>query len=149
MFISYICKPIFIHFFQTKRFMDFNNVPTPPLTFQDAVKRVFNKYAEFSGRASRAEFWWFFLFTVIVSVVLGLLYAITGWGFFNYINGLFDLAVLIPTLAVSWRRLHDIGKAGGWWFINFVPLVGSIIFIIWCAQPSEPRANRFGDVPLN
>lgn len=47
--------------------MDFNNVPTPPLTFQDAVKRVFNKYAEFNGRASRAEFWWFILFTFIVN----------------------------------------------------------------------------------
>ncbi|MDE6264257.1 MAG: DUF805 domain-containing protein [Paramuribaculum sp.] len=129
--------------------MDFNNVPTPPLTFQDAVKRVFNKYAEFNGRASRAEFWWFILFTFIVSAVLGILSAITGWGVFNYINGLFELAVIIPTLAVSWRRLHDIGKAGGWWFINFIPLVGSVIFIIWCAQPSEPRANRFGDVPLN
>lgn len=129
--------------------MDFNNVPTPPLTFQDAVKRVFNKYAEFNGRASRAEFWWFFLFTFIVNAVLGILAAITNWGIFNYVDGLFGLAVIIPTLAVSWRRLHDIGKAGGWWFINFIPLVGSVIFIIWCAQPSEPRANRFGDVPLN
>ena len=129
--------------------MDFNNVPTPPLTFQDAVKRVFNKYAEFNGRASRAEFWWFILFTFIVNAVLGILAAITNWGVINYIDGLFGLAVIIPTLAVSWRRLHDIGKAGGWWFINFIPLVGSVIFIIWCAQPSEPRANRFGDVPLN
>ncbi|MDE5744473.1 MAG: DUF805 domain-containing protein [Paramuribaculum sp.] len=129
--------------------MDFNTPPVAPLTFQDAVARVFSKYAQFSGRASRAEFWWFMLFCFIVNAALGILYAITKWGIFNYIDWVFGLVIFIPVLAVSWRRLHDIGKGGGWWFINFVPIVGSIIFIIWCAQPSEPAANRFGEVPAN
>ncbi|MCI9607385.1 MAG: DUF805 domain-containing protein [Muribaculaceae bacterium] len=127
--------------------MNYNNAPVAPLTFQDAVKRVFNKYAEFNGRASRAEFWWFILFCFIVNAVFGVLGNVAS--FFSWIGGLAGLALLIPTLAVSWRRLHDMGKAGGWWFINFIPLVGAVLFIIWCAQPSEPQANRFGEVPAN
>lgn len=129
--------------------MNFNTPPVPPLTFGDAVARVFSKYAQFSGRASRAEFWWFMLFCFAVNAGLGILYAITKWGVFNYVDWVFGLVIFIPTLAVSWRRLHDIGKGGGWWFINFVPLVGCIIFIVWCAQSSEPVPNRFGGVPAN
>ncbi|MDE5837423.1 MAG: DUF805 domain-containing protein [Paramuribaculum sp.] len=129
--------------------MDFNNRPVPPLTFQNAVARVFSKYAQFSGRASRAEFWWFMLFCFIVNTALGLLYLITDCGIFSYIDWVFGLVIFIPVLAVCWRRLHDIGKGGGWWFINFVLIIGSVIFIIWCAQPSEPVTNRFGEVPAN
>ncbi|WP_290087674.1 DUF805 domain-containing protein [Paramuribaculum intestinale] len=120
-----------------------------PLGFVDAVKRVINKYAEFKGRASRAEFWWWMLGCAVVSVVLSILAAITGFKLFQMISGLFSLAVLVPTLAVSWRRLHDTGRAGGWWFINFIPAVGLIIFIVFCAAPSEPQPNRFGEVPAN
>ena len=127
--------------------MDYNNQPVAPLTFKEAVTRVFNKYAQFNGRASRAEFWWFMLFCVIVGFIFGILTSISS--VFAYISYLFNLAVFIPVLAVSWRRLHDIDKAGGWWFINFVPLVGFIIFIIWCAKPGVPQANRFGEVPAN
>ncbi len=127
--------------------MDYNNQPVAPLTFKEAVSRVFNKYAQFNGRASRAEFWWFMLFCVIVGFIFGILTSISS--VFAYISYLFNLAVFIPVLAVSWRRLHDIDKAGGWWFINFVPLVGFIIFIIWCAKPGVPQANRFGEVPAN
>ena len=122
------------------------NQPMAPLSFEAAVKRVFNNYANFQGRASRAEFWWFMLFCFCVSAVFGILAAITGLNIFNILNGLFELAIIVPVLAVSWRRLHDTGRAGGWWFIN---LVGSIIFIIWCVQPSEPQPNRFGVVPAN
>lgn len=127
--------------------MNYNNPPVAPLTFMDAVKRVFNKYAEFNGRASRAEFWWFMLFCFVVNAVLGALANIGS--LFAYVDGVFGLAVLVPVLAVCWRRLHDIDKAGGWWFINLIPIVGSIIFIIWCAQPSQPAPNRFGEVPAN
>lgn len=127
--------------------MDYNQQPVAPLSFEAAVKRVFNNYANFQGRASRAEFWWFMLFCFCVNAVFGILTAITGLSIFNYLDGLFGLAIIVPVLAVSWRRLHDTGRAGGWWFINFVPLVGSIIFIIWAVQPSEPQPNRFGPVP--
>ncbi|MDE5687306.1 MAG: DUF805 domain-containing protein [Paramuribaculum sp.] len=129
--------------------MDYTTGPVAPLTFGDAVKRVFSKYAEFSGRASRAEFWWFILFLVIVNAALGILAAVTGSSIFSLISGVFSLATFIPCLSVSWRRLHDTGRAGGWWFINFVPAVGAIIFTVFCAQLGEAVANRFGEVPAN
>ena len=126
---------------------DFNQAA--PLGFVDAVKRVVNKYAEFNGRASRAEFWWWILACFIVSGALSMVAGITGVKLFNIISGIFSLEVLIPTLAVSWRRLHDTGRAGGWWFINLIPAVGWIIFVVFCVAPSEPQPNRFGPVPAN
>lgn len=129
--------------------MDYMTRPTAPLTFQQAVQKVLkNNYANFNGRASRAEFWWFILFTFAVGAVCALLYAITDWTFFSLVGSLFNLAVIVPTLAVSWRRLHDTGRAGGWWFINFVPVAGAVIFIIWCAQQGESGPNRFGVPPV-
>lgn len=122
---------------------------TPPqpdyIGFPDAVRLCFNKYATFSGRATRAEFWWWELFGVIVGAITG------WWGVFgtvgDLLSGLVSLALLLPSLAVCVRRMHDIGKGGGWIFINLIPLVGWIIFIVWCCKPSEPMPNRFGDVP--
>lgn len=98
-----------------------------------AIKKCLTNYANFNGRASLPEFWWFFLLTFVVSVI----------PFINFLS----ILLIVPYLAVSWRRMHDIGKAGGWWFINLIPLVGFIIFVVWAARPSEPVANRFGDVP--
>lgn len=118
-----------------------------PLSLEDAVKRVLNKYSDFSGRASRAEFWWWMLAVWVVNIVLGTL----GYyvNFIEWISWIFSIAVLVPTLAVSWRRLHDTGRAGGWWFINLIPVVGTIIFIILCIGQLQPQPNRFGDVPVN
>lgn len=118
-----------------------------PLSLEDAVKRVLNKYSDFSGRASRAEFWWWMLAIWVVNIVLGT----SGYyvNFIEWINWIFSVAVLVPTLAVSWRRLHDTGRAGGWWFINLIPVVGTIIFLILCIGQSQPQPNRFGDVPAN
>lgn len=129
--------------------MDYTTDPVAPLTFGDAVKRVFSKYAEFGGRASRAEFWWFYLFLFIVNAALGILIAVTDSGIFSWIDWVFGVATIVPMLSVSWRRLHDTGRGGGWWFINLIPLVGNIIFIIFCVQPGETVANRFGPVPAN
>ncbi|WP_304959280.1 DUF805 domain-containing protein [uncultured Muribaculum sp.] len=114
------------------------NPETSYLGFVDAVKICFNKYADFKGRATRAEYWWWYLCTVLVSLVLGWI-PFLGWAV--------SVALLVPTLAVSWRRMHDIGKGGGWWFINFIPLVGWILWIVWCCQQSEPMPNRFGPRP--
>lgn len=107
--------------------------------FFDAVQRYFKNYANFNGRSSRSEYWWAFLFTVI----LGWCVAYLG----EVVSGIVGVLLIIPNLAISWRRMHDIGKGGGWWFINFVPLVGWIFWLVWCCRSSEPVANRFGAVP--
>ena len=93
------------------------NPMVPPV---EAVVQGFRKYADFGGRATRAEFWWWVLFIVIGSTVLSVIDSLTGWG--SSLETLFGLATLLPTLAVTARRLHDIGKTGwwqlGWYAIN-------------------------------
>lgn len=118
-----------------------NNAPAAEMTFLESISKCFNNYANFNGRASRAEFWWWFLFCFIVGIVCNL---INQW-----LGSIASLALLVPNLAVAWRRLHDIGRAGGWYFIGLIPLVGWIILIIWLVKPSEPQPNRFGPVPAN
>lgn len=117
------------------------NYPNPQfggVGFLDAIKMCFAKYADFKGRAPRAEFWWWQLFSFIVALVLGWV-PIVGW--------LISLALFVPSLAVAWRRLHDIGKEGGWWFLCLIPLVGMIILIVWWCQEGQPHANQYGPNP--
>ena len=123
------------------------------MTFNQSVSSVFSKFVTFSGRASRSEFWYFALFELFVYVVL----ALFGWlvagpngeipGFVNILSSIFGLITILPGLAVSVRRMHDIGKGAGWIFISLVPLIGQIWFIILAATPGEPYPNRFGQVP--
>lgn len=115
------------------------NGPGQTMTFLESINVCFQKYADFNGRASRAEYWWWILFTFLVSLVGNL---INDW-----VGGILGLALLVPGLAVAWRRLHDIGRAGGWYFIALIPVVGWIIYLIWVLKPSEPQPNRFGAVP--
>ena len=117
------------------------------MSFMEAVKNVFNNYANFSGRARRSEFWYFFLFNFLVSLVLSILQRATGAGFFGVLAGLYSLAVLVPGLAVGWRRMHDIGKSGAWYLIGLIPIVGTILIIIWGATDSQPGPNDFGPNP--
>lgn len=104
---------------------------------QRSVKTCLNKYADFSGRAARPEFWWFVLFWVVVLAVTGLIS--------RYIYGIAALALVIPGLAAGARRLHDTGKSGWLQLIGIIPLVGTLIVIYLMAQPGEPAANRYGN----
>ena len=99
-----------------------------------AVKTCFQKYVDFSGRAARPEFWWFFLFQIVVMIVTGMVS--------NILYGLAALALLLPGLAVGARRLHDIGKSGWWLLIGLIPLVGLYLLYL-LAQPTGP-ANEYG-----
>ena len=108
---------------------------------------VLEKYADFSGRARRSEYWSFAICTGVISGVLNILYQSTNANFFNILGGLFGLAVLVPGLAVAWRRLHDIGKKGTWYFIGLIPVVGWILLIVWFCKDSEPGDNEFGPNP--
>ena len=108
------------------------------MDFKQAVLRcVRDKYAEFNGRASRSEFWWFALATSAVGLALSILNL-------NIIALLFNLAVIVPSLAVGARRLHDIGKSGWFQLIWLIPLIGWAVLIYWLVQPTGP-ANQYGD----
>ena len=112
------------------------------MSFVTAVSTCFRKYADFSGRASRSEYWFFTLFCSLVSSALSMIL-----GEQALLVGLFSLATLVPTLAATWRRMHDIGKAGRWVFLSLVPIVGFIIVLIWCCKDSQPGENAYGPNP--
>ncbi len=109
---------------------------------------VLKKYAVFNGRASRSEYWYFFLFNAIISSVLALLVVVPKIGLlFALIRIIYVLAVIIPSLAVSIRRLHDIGKSGWWYFIIFIPFVGAIWLLVLYVVDSSPGDNKYGPNP--
>ena len=109
------------------------------------------KYAVFSGRARRMEYWYFVLFNLIVAFVLALIDALlgttTGVSSFGLLSGIYSLAVLIPTLAVLVRRLHDIDRTGWWILINLIPLVGTIVLLVFALTPGTPGSNQYGPDP--
>ncbi|MFV0435580.1 MAG: DUF805 domain-containing protein [Leucobacter sp.] len=149
-------------------------------SFGQAVRRFFKNYVNFTGRASRSEFWWTALFTFIVGLVPGIMILIgmittaasaassatidpvtgevimtqsaptaaTGFGVFLLVVGwilsvIIGLALLLPNLGLTWRRLHDANFAGPFYFLVFIPSVGSIILIVLTLMPSKPEGRRF------
>lgn len=117
-----------------------------PDSFAGAIQACFAQYATFRGRARRPEFWWFMLFGLLGGLAAGLAdLALFGLAAeISPINNLFSLALLIPSLAVGSRRLHDTGRSGWWQLIHLVPLVGQIVLIVfWCQRGTE-GPNRFG-----
>ena len=105
---------------------------------------VLKKYAEFSGRARRKEFWMYTLFNFIIIIVLSVIDGIIG---IPILSGIYSLGVLIPGIAVSARRMHDIGKSGWWLLIGFVPFIGVIVLIIFFVMDSNPGDNQYGPNP--
>lgn len=120
-----------------------------------AIECVTKKYVTFEGRANRAEFWGFVLLTGVIGGVLNIIFSvlmgITGSSvvaIINYIvTGLYSLAILCPSVAVGVRRMHDLGKGGGWIFIALIPIVGAIWYLVLAARHGEKQENRFGAVP--
>ncbi len=111
---------------------------------------VLRKYAVFSGRARRKEYWMFFLFNLIIYFVLGIIGEIVRIA--PQINGgvlasIYALGVLIPGVAVGVRRLHDTNRSGWWLLINFVPLIGTVVLIVFMVQDSQTGDNRYGQNP--
>ena len=117
------------------------------MTFIESIKAVLTNYAGFSGRAGRPEFWWFQLFSVIVSGIFSTISGGNTSSFFGIIGTVFSLAILVPSLAVGVRRLHDIGRSGWYLLLALIPLVGVIILIVWWARAGDPADNAFGTAP--
>ena len=101
--------------------------------FLEAVKTCFGKYATFSGRARRSEYWWFALLSFILS-------------FIPVVNMIYGLAALIPGIAVCVRRLHDTGRSGWWLLLALVPIVNLILIYFYICD-SQPGANQYGENP--
>lgn len=111
---------------------------------------VLKKYAEFNGRSRRSEFWYFTLFSTIISwVLMGLDYTVFGDGIssIGIISTIYSLVVLVPSLAVWVRRLHDTGRSGWNLLWGFLPLIGIILLIVWAATDGEPGSNEYGQNP--
>jgi len=106
---------------------------------------VLKKYAVFSGRARRKEYWMFVLINLIITLVLALIEGILGSP--GIIGLLYALAVLIPGIAVSVRRLHDTNRSGLWLFIGLIPLIGAIVLLVFMVQDSQQGDNEYGPNP--
>lgn len=121
------------------------------MDFSTSVKTcLFQKYVTFSGRATRSEFWFFYLFVSVPTIGLSIIFGTQADSMPWIINALltiFNLAVFLPFLSVTVRRLHDIGKSGWWQLIILVPLIGVILLIVWLVTKSEAADNRFGPTP--
>jgi uncharacterized membrane protein YhaH (DUF805 family) len=117
-----------------------------PMTFSEAVKSGFDHYTKFDGRASKAAFWWWFLFGVLVAIVANILDAIIGS---SIISILVALALLLPNLSVAIRRLHDTDRTGWWILIGLIPIVGFIVLLIFYLEKSNPGENKYGPEPVN
>jgi uncharacterized membrane protein YhaH (DUF805 family) len=111
------------------------------MDFGTAIKTCFRKYADFTGRALRSEYWWFFLFVYLAQIALRVLWL--------PLAVVFAIGVLLPHIAVGARRLHDTDRSGWWLLIGLIPVVGWIVLIVFFVQRSQPNNNRFGVVPLS
>ncbi|MGI5186751.1 DUF805 domain-containing protein [Promicromonospora sp. CA-289599] len=142
-----------------------------PMSFIESIKTVLSKYAVFNGRARRSEFWWYYLAYFIVLTVLYVALIVPGLTAFTsatmeaavvgttppamptslaigqLITSLVALALLLPTIGVSVRRLHDTDRSGFWYFLHLVPLVGTIILLVWQAGAGTPGPNQYGPDP--
>jgi uncharacterized membrane protein YhaH (DUF805 family) len=118
--------------------------PPAQMGMGEAVSSVLSKYATFSGRARRSEYWWFYLAYVLAYVVAAIIDALLG---VMVLEVVIVLAVLIPSLAVTVRRLHDVGRSAWWLLIALIPLAGPIVLLVFSCEDSQAGPNRWGPSP--
>ena len=106
--------------------------------------KVLKNYVGFQGRARRKEYWMFTLFSIIVSVILSIVETMIGLS--AVLTTLYSLAVLLPSLAVAVRRLHDTGRSGWWLLISLIPFIGAIVLLVFVCEDSKEN-NRYGSNP--
>jgi len=114
------------------------------MTFQDSIRTVLSKYATFTGRAGRPEYWWWVLGVLLAALVASLL----DWMIFGpdtaIFRGVLSLAIIVPNIAVGVRRLHDTDRSGWWLALTLIPIIGFLVLIWFMTQPGTPGTNRFG-----
>ncbi|WP_022963882.1 DUF805 domain-containing protein [Halopseudomonas pelagia] len=117
----------------------------------DWYLEVLRKYAVFSGRARRKEYWFFALFNMLAMLVLSFVDGMIGLysmeAGMGLLSGIYALAILIPSLAVTVRRLHDISRSGWWILIAFIPLIGALVLLVFTVLDSKPGSNQYGPDP--
>lgn len=118
------------------------------MSFTDAIRSCFQQFVGFDGRARRSEFWNWFLFKVLVGIVTALLdrYLLNQTGALGTISGIVNLVLLLPSLAVNCRRLHDTGRSGWWQLLLLIPIIGIIVMIVFWVQDSQAD-NKYGPNP--
>ena len=125
--------------------------PTPSMSFVEAVQTcVTQKYATFGGRARRSEYWYYTLFSLLVSLVASIVGGalfVHAEGDINILSALVSIALFLPGLGVAIRRRHDIGKSGWWYLIALVPFIGWIVLLIFMCRDSDRGPNQFGPSP--
>jgi uncharacterized membrane protein YhaH (DUF805 family) len=142
------------------------DAPWYGISFPKAFARFWKKYAVFSGRASRSEYWWWYLWNVIITAVLSIIVSVIAVSTGDYtagaqatstsasagfhtnspssiILGLWGLATLIPTIAIQVRRLHDANLRAWWILLQLIPILGGIVVLIMTILPSNPEGARF------
>ena len=115
--------------------------------FEEAVRSALNKYADFNGRASRSEYWYYVLFVFLVSLAISVVGSPIGGPRLVYVlNTLFTLAIFLPSLALTFRRLHDTGRTGLWFLLGFFPLTAIVLIVFLCLD-SQSGMNEYGPNP--
>jgi len=114
------------------------------MSFGEAISVCFSKYATFTGRAARPEYWYWVLFTVIASLVFVVIEVAVSIDAGRALDGIFTIATFVPSIAVAARRLHDTDRSGWWQLLCFIPVIGWILLLIWVCQRGTPGSNRFG-----
>ena len=109
-------------------------------------KLALSKYAQFTGRSRRSEFWYFILGNFVIGIIIGIVGSLLGDTISTGLSGIYNLAIFIPSIAVAVRRLHDTGRSG-WWYLLVFTVIGIIALIIWWAADSQPGANEYGPNP--
>lgn len=108
-------------------------------------KQALQKYAEFKGRANRSQYWYFVLYNTLIGLALTMIGE--AYDSLSILSALYGLGIVIPSLAVAVRRLHDTNRSGWWLLINLLPVIGQLVLLYFYILPGDKKANKYGTTP--